>query len=62
MNVNTATLAELQNLPGIGATKATAIIDDRKANGPFASCQDLTRVTGIGPATVASIADLCSTK
>lgn len=62
VNINTATSAELQTLPGIGPTKATAIIDDRTANGPFSSCSDLSRVTGIGPATISSIGDLCVTK
>jgi competence protein ComEA len=62
VNINKAGPGALQSLPGIGATKAQAILADREANGPFASCQDLTRVTGIGPATLASIADLCVTK
>ncbi len=62
VNINTATAADLQTLPGIGATKAEAIFADREANGPFASCGDLSRVPGVGPATVANIADRCTTK
>ncbi len=60
INVNAATAGELQQLPGVGATKATAIVQDRTTNGPFASCDDLVRVTGIGPATVSSLADRCA--
>ena len=62
VNINKATASELESLPGIGATKAKAIADDRSSNGPFSSCEDLTRVTGIGPATVAAISERCSVK
>jgi len=62
LNINSASAAELQTLPGIGPTKAQAIVDDRTTNGPFAQCSDLTRVAGIGPATVANIAANCTTK
>jgi len=62
LNVNTATAAELQMLPGIGPTKAQAIVDDRTNNGPFAQCSDLARVAGIGPATVANVSANCTTK
>ncbi len=60
INVNAASASELQRLPGVGATKASAIVQDRTTNGPFASCNDLVRVTGIGPATVSSLADSCA--
>jgi competence protein ComEA len=60
INVNTATAAELDSLPGIGPSKATAIIEYREANGPFGSCSELSRVTGIGDATVANIASVCT--
>jgi len=62
INVNTATAAELETLPGIGPTKAAAIVSDREQNGPYASCDDLARVSGIGPATVSGIRDLCTVK
>ncbi len=52
VNLNTASAAELEALPGIGATKAAAIVSDREANGPYASVDDLSRVTGIGEKTV----------
>lgn len=39
-------------LDGVGPAKAKAIVGYRKANGPFESIEDLTRVKGIGPATL----------
>ena len=53
VNVNNAS-AELiaENLEGVGITKARAIVAYRNANGPFATLEDLTQVTGIGPRTI----------
>ncbi len=48
VNINTATLEELDTLPGVGPSTAQAIIDDRTQNGPFSSIEDLMRVSGIG--------------
>ncbi|WP_229753385.1 ComEA family DNA-binding protein [Paenibacillus segetis] len=48
ININTAGLMELQNIPGIGAKKAQAIVDYRNAHGAFTSVDDLTKVKGIG--------------
>jgi competence protein ComEA len=62
ININAATAATLQTLAGIGPSKAAAIIAERTANGPFASCNDLQRVRGVGAATVAGIATSCTTK
>jgi competence ComEA-like helix-hairpin-helix protein len=62
VNINAADASGLQNLPGIGPSKANAIVADRTSNGPFASCSDLQRVRGVGPATVAGIATVCTTK
>ena len=55
ININTATTDELDSLKGIGPTKAKAIIDYRKKNGPFKSVDDLENVPGIGPATLKDI-------
>lgn len=60
IDINKAGAGELQSLPGIGPTKAAAIVADRDQNGPYTSCQDLTRVTGIGSATVSAIAEQCT--
>ncbi len=50
VDLNTATAAQLDTLPGVGPATATAIINDRTANGPFKSVNDLGRVRGIGNA------------
>lgn len=47
VNINSAELAELCNIPGVGEAKARAIISYREANGPFASIEELTGVNGI---------------
>ncbi|GAA0408716.1 hypothetical protein GCM10008933_43640 [Paenibacillus motobuensis] len=48
ININTAGVTELQEIPGIGEKKAQAIIHFRNENGPFQSVDDLTKVKGIG--------------
>jgi len=55
ININTATQQELEALNGIGPVKAQAIIDHRKANGPFKSAEQLKDVKGIGDATFEKI-------
>ncbi len=62
VNVNQADAPTLMLLPGIGETKAAAIVGDRTTNGPFAACTDLDRVPGIGPATIANFGVSCTTK
>jgi len=52
VSLNTATEAELIQLPGVGPALARAILADRAARGPFQTIQDLKRVRGIGDATV----------
>ncbi len=58
INVNTATPAELESLPGIGPALAQRIIQDRQANGPYETVDQLTRVRGIGPATLEKLRPL----
>lgn len=60
MNVNRATVDDLQLLPRIGPALADRIARDRRARGPFTSLEDLARVRGIGPATVAGLRDLAT--
>ena len=62
VNINTADQSALQSLPGIGPSKAVAIIQDRESNGPFEHCGQLTRVRGVGPSTAANIASRCRTE
>lgn len=57
VNINTATQAQLQTLPGIGQARAEAIIADREANGPFRIPEDITRVSGIGQGILEGILD-----
>lgn len=48
VDLNTATAAELDTLPGVGPATAAKIIADRTENGPFRTTEDLMRVPGIG--------------
>ncbi len=60
INVNTASAAELDLLPGIGPVYAQRIVEERAANGVFTSVDDLQRVRGIGPKTAAKLEPLVS--
>lgn len=58
VDINTATLEQLDTLPGIGPVLAQAIIDWRTQNGSFASIEQLQEVSGIGEATYADLQPL----
>jgi competence ComEA-like helix-hairpin-helix protein len=55
VDVNVASAAELTALPGITPGRAAAIVALRERSGPFASCEDLVLVPGIGEGTVANL-------
>jgi competence protein ComEA len=57
VNLNQATVAQLDTLPGIGPAIAQRIVDWRTANGPFRSLSDLTKISGIGEKLVSGIRD-----
>jgi competence protein ComEA len=61
VNINTASLDDLNALPGIGPTTAQKIIDYRDENGEFSTIEDIMNVSGIGPATFEDIKDLITT-
>ena len=55
VNINTANAAELTLLPGIGESKASAIVSARKARGGFRTVDDLLAVKGIGEVALEKI-------
>ncbi len=61
LNLNRATAAELDALPGIGPSTAAKIVKDRELNGPFRAPEDLMRVSGIGPKKFEALKDLITT-
>jgi competence protein ComEA len=57
VNLNTADLAALDGLPGIGSVLARRIVDHREQHGPFRRVDDLLDVPGIGPAILGQLSD-----
>lgn len=57
ININTATIEELDALPGIGPSTAQKIIEHRESAGPFAAIENIMDVAGIGEAKFAKIKD-----
>ncbi len=55
ININSATAAQLEQLPGIGAVMAARILAYRKAHGAFATIDDLTKVGGLGKSKFANL-------
>lgn len=62
INLNTATEAELTELPGIGPAKAAAILAYRTENGPFQEVSELTEVSGIGEKSFEKLKDLVTVR
>ncbi|SDK70267.1 competence protein ComEA [Nocardioides sp. YR527] len=58
VSLNTASMEELETLPGVGPVTAQAIIDWRTTNGAFTSVDELLEVDGIGPKTYDTLAPL----
>ncbi len=58
VNLNTATVEQLDTLPGVGPVTAQSILSWRAENGRFSSVEDLLEVKGIGDATLAELRDL----
>ena len=52
LDLNTASVAELRPLPGIGPVGAGRIVEERELHGPYRSVGDLVRVAGFGPERV----------
>ena len=57
ININTATVDELDTLPGIGPAKAQAIVDYRNTQGNFLKIEDIMNVSGIGEKIFEQIKD-----
>jgi|SRR5262245_3518520 len=55
LNINRASAAELELLPEVGPALAARIVEYRDEHGPFLSVDELDRVKGIGPKTLAKI-------
>lgn len=62
VNVNTASAAELQLLPGVGESRARAIVDLRKQRGGFKAVEELMEVKGIGPVALERLRPFVTTQ
>lgn len=57
ININTATVEELDALPGVGEATAQAIVKERESGGAFSTPEDIMRVSGIGEKKYAKMKD-----
>ena len=55
ISINSATVAQFEQLPGVGAVMAARIFAYRTAHGPFATIDDLTKVSGMGKSKFANL-------
>ena len=55
IDLNSATLADLDTLPGVGPVLAQRILDWRKSNGRFTSVDELREITGVGEKRLADL-------
>ena len=62
ININTATQVELEELPGVGASISSRIVDYRSKNGKFKTIEDIKNVTGIGESKFEKIKDFIKVK
>ena len=62
VNINTADETELEQLPGIGPSIASKIIEYRNQNGKFKNIEDIKNVTGIGESKYEKIKDFIKVK
>ncbi|NDA54401.1 MAG: helix-hairpin-helix domain-containing protein [Actinobacteria bacterium] len=60
VNINRASVAELDQLPGVGPSTARAIVEHRERHGPYATVDDLLAVRGIGPAKLVEMRAMVS--
>ena len=60
VNINTATVAELNALPGIGAKTAALIVEYRQKNGPFKKVEELMNIRGVGEKNFLTLKDQIS--
>ncbi|MCR5800130.1 MAG: helix-hairpin-helix domain-containing protein [Lachnospiraceae bacterium] len=58
ININTANIEKLEQIPGIGASKAKSIVAYREKNGAFKNIEDIKKVSGIGDATFENMKDM----
>ncbi|MCD6494417.1 helix-hairpin-helix domain-containing protein [Candidatus Bipolaricaulota bacterium] len=58
VDLNTAGIDELKELPGIGDALARRIVEYRKSHGPFKALDELDNISGIGPSLIERISDL----
>jgi competence protein ComEA len=57
LNINSATVRQLDSLPGVGPAKAAAILRYREKHGPFTAVEQLGQVPGFGPQAIARLGD-----